>query len=169
MQNKNELEELIKVLVSSLNDKKIQKPIFIKINPDENKESYKDIVNLVNKYSITGLIISNTTILRGNDLSNKIQNESGGLSGKPLFSKANEILELLYRETQGSVILIGVGGISSGYDAYQKIKLGASLVQLYSAFAFQGPNLINRMNKELVQLIKKDGFNSISEAIGSGI
>ena len=121
------------------------------------------------KYSITGLIISNTTIHRGNDLSNKIQNESGGLSGKPLFSKANEILELLYRETQGSVVLIGVGGISSGYDAYQKIKLGASLVQLYSAFAFQGPNLINRMNKELVQLIKKDGFNSISEAIGSGI
>lgn len=76
---------------------------------------------------------------------------------------------MLYRETQGSVVLIGVGGISSGYDAYQKIKLGASLVQLYSAFAFQGPNLINRMNKELVQLIKKDGFNSISEAIGSGI
>ena len=169
LQNKNELEELIKALVSSLNDKKIQKPIFIKINPDENKESYKDIVNLVNKYAITGLIISNTTIHRGNDLSNKIQNESGGLSGKPLFSQANEILELLYRETQGSVVLIGVGGISNGYDAYQKIKLGASLVQLYSAFAFQGPNLINRMNKELVQLIKKDGFNSISEAIGSGI
>jgi dihydroorotate dehydrogenase len=169
LQNKNELEELIKALVSSLNDKKIQKPIFIKINPDENKESYKDIVNLVNKYSITGLIISNTTIHRGNNLSNKIKNESGGLSGKPLFSQANEILELLYRETQGSVVLIGVGGISSGYDAYQKIKLGASLIQLYSAFAFQGPSLINRMNKELVQLIKEDGFNSISEAIGSGI
>ena len=70
---------------------------------------------------------------------------------------------------ENSIILIGVGGVSSGHDAYQKIKLGASLVQLYSAFAFQGPSLINRINKELVQLVKKDGFNSISEAIGSGV
>ena len=64
---------------------------------------------------------------------------------------------------------MGVGGISSGSEAYQKIKLGASLIQLYSAFTFQGPNLINKINKELVQLAKKDGFNSISEAVGSGL
>ena len=169
LQNKNELEELIKSVVSSIKDKDKQKPIFIKINPDENTESYKDIIDLVNKYSIAGLVISNTTIQRDRNLTNKIQNETGGLSGKPLFNQANKILELIYRETQGSIILIGVGGVSSGYDAYQKIKLGASLVQLYSAFAFQGPSLINRINKELVQLVKKDGFNSISEAIGSGV
>ena len=168
LQNKNELEELIKAIVGSLQDKEKHKPIFIKINPDEDKESYKDIISLVSKYSISGLIISNTTVQRENNLSSEIQNEIGGLSGKPLFNQANEILKLVYRETQGSIILIGVGGVSSGYDAYQKIKLGASLVQIYSAFAFQGPSLVNRINKELVQLIKKDGFNSIAEAIGSG-
>jgi len=169
LQNKNELEELIRSVVSSIKDKDKQKPIFIKINPDENVESYKDIIDLVSKYSISGLVISNTSIQRNSNLTNEMQNETGGLSGKPLFNQANKILESIYRETQGSIILIGVGGVSSGHDAYQKIKLGASLVQLYSAFAFQGPSLINRINKELVQLVKKDGFNSISEAIGSGV
>ena len=169
LQNKNELEELIKSVVSSIKDKDKQKPIFIKINPDENIESYKDIIDLISKYSISGLVISNTSIQRNSNLTNEMQNETGGLSGKPLFNQANKILESIYRETQGSIILIGVGGVSSGHDAYQKIRLGASLVQLYSAFAFQGPSLINRINKELVQLVKKDGFNSISEAIGSGV
>ena len=169
LQNKNELEELIRSVVSSIKDKDKQKPIFIKINPDENVESYKDIIDLVSKYSISGLVISNTSIQRNSNLTNEMQNETGGLSGKPLFNQANKILESIYRETQGSIILIGVGGVSSGHDAYQKIKLGASLVQLYSAFAFQGPSLINRINKELVQLVKKDGFNSISEAIGSSV
>ena len=160
---------MIRSVVSSIKDKDKQKPIFIKINPDENVESYKDIIDLVSKYSISGLVISNTSIQRNSNLTNEMQNETGGLSGKPLFNQANKILESIYRETQGSIILIGVGGVSSGHDAYQKIKLGASLVQLYSAFAFQGPSLINRINKELVQLVKKDGFNSISEAIGSGV
>jgi dihydroorotate dehydrogenase len=169
LQNKNELEELIRSVVSSIKDKDKQKPIFIKINPDENVESYKDIIDLVSKYSISGLVISNTSIQRNSNLTNEMQNETGGLSGKPLFNQANKILESIYRETQGSIILIGVGGVSSGHDAYQKIKLGASLVQLYSAFAFQGPSLINQINKELVQLVKNDGFNSISEAIGSGV
>ena len=169
LQNKIELEDLIKASVMSLKDKKVQKPIFIKINPDEDKENYRDIINLTSKYSISGLIVSNTTIQRQQNLNNKIINQDGGLSGKPLLQRSNEILELIYRETQGAIVLIGVGGISCGHDAYQKIKLGASLIQLYSGFAFKGPNLINNINKELVQLIKRDGFNSISEAVGSGI
>ena len=169
MQDKTAFEELISNLVASLKDKKVQKPIFIKINPDEESNNYSDIINLISKYSIAGLIISNTTIQREQNLSPQIRKQDGGLSGKPLLKKSNEILELVFRETQGSIILIGVGGISSGGEAYQKIKLGASLIQLYSAFTFQGPNLINKINKELVQLAKKDGFNSISEAVGSGL
>ncbi|MFL2886329.1 MAG: quinone-dependent dihydroorotate dehydrogenase [Candidatus Pelagibacterales bacterium] len=169
LQDKTALEELISNLVASLKDKKVQKPIFIKINPDEESNNYSDIINLISKYSIAGLIISNTTIQREQNLSPQIRKQDGGLSGKPLLKKSNEILELVFRETQGSIILIGVGGISSGGEAYQKIKLGASLIQLYSAFTFQGPNLINKINKELVQLAKKDGFNSISEAVGSGL
>ena len=169
LQNKIELEDLIKASVMSLKDKKVQKPIFIKINPDEDKENYKDIINLTTKYSISGLIVSNTTVQRQQNLNNKIINQDGGLSGKPLLQRSNEILELIYRETQGAIVLIGVGGISCGHDAYQKIKLGASLIQLYSGFALKGPNLINNINKELVQLIKRDGFNSISEAVGSAI
>ena len=169
LQNKFELEELISAINSVVKTKVLQKPIFIKINPDETVESYMDIVDLITKYSISGLIISNTTIKREDSQRATIKNEIGGLSGRPLASSSNKILERIYRETKGAVTLIGVGGVSNGKDAYQKIKLGASLVQLYSALTFKGPSLVNEINKDLVKLIKQDGFKSVSEAIGSGI
>ena len=141
-------------------------PILLKIAPDLELEQQKNIAKIVMDNAIDGIIISNTTIERNFDLKNSKSAETGGLSGKPLFEKSNEVLRNFYRLTDGKIPLIGVGGISSAQDAYIKIKNGASLVQIYSAFIYQGFALVEEIKKQLSENLKKDGFKNISEAIG---
>ena len=95
--------------------------------------------------------------------------KTGGLSGKPLYDNSNLVLKKMYELTNGQIPLIGVGGISSGKDCYEKIKSGASLVQLYTALVYSGPNLINRMKSDLIDLIKTDGYKNVSEVIGKSV
>lgn len=148
--------------------KKYQKniPILLKIAPDLSIQEVEDIASIVLKNKIDGVIISNTTINNKEDLKSGFKDEAGGLSGAPLLIKSNKILELFYHVTQGKIPIIGVGGISNGAEAYEKIKLGASLIQIYSAFVFEGFYLVEKIKKELDYLLKKDGFNNISQAIG---
>lgn len=149
--------------------KKYQKtvPILLKIAPDLAINEVEEIAKITLKNKIDGVIISNTTINEKENLKSRFKSENGGLSGAPLLIKSNKILELFYHLTEGKIPLIGVGGISSGFDAYQKIKLGASLIQIYSAFVFEGFYLVEKIKKELDYLLKKDGFTNISQAIGS--
>src|SRR3989338_1030259 len=142
-------------------------PILLKVAPDLTREQQEKIAEIVIKNQIDGLIISNTTILRPQNLQSKFVSESGGLSGKPLFEMSNETLKNFYQFTAGKIPLIGVGGISCAADAYKKIKLGSSVVQLYSAFVYQGFGLVEKMKKELSAMVAKDGFKNISEAVGS--
>lgn len=93
--------------------------------------------------------------------------ETGGLSGKPLFNISNEILRDIYVLTKGKIPLVGCGGISSGEDAYKKIRAGASLVELYTAFAYEGPAILPRIKSELASCLERDGFKSIREAVGA--
>jgi len=144
-------------------------PILLKIAPDLELEQQKNIAKIVMDNAIDGIIISNTTIERNFNLKNSKSVESGGLSGKPLFEKSNEVLRNFYRLTDGKIPLIGVGGISSAQDAYTKIKNGASLVQIYSAFIYQGFALVEDIKKQLSANLKKDGFKNISEAIGCNV
>ena len=144
-------------------------PILLKIAPDLELEQQKNIAKIVMDNAIDGIIISNTTIERNFNLKNSKSVESGGLSGKPLFEKSNEVLRNFYRLTDGKIPLIGVGGISSAQDAYIKIKNGASLVQIYSAFIYQGFALVEEIKKQLSENLKKDGFKNISEAIGCNV
>ena len=116
---------------------------------------------------IDGLIISNTTTGRPMGLRSPRSREAGGLSGAPLFGPSTEMLGDMYRLTEGRIPLIGVGGISSGTDAYAKIRAGASLVQLYTALTYQGPDLLRRMKEELAQLLRRDGFARLAEAVGA--
>ena len=95
--------------------------------------------------------------------------KKGGLSGKPLYNNSNIILKKMYNLTNGQIPLIGVGGISSGRDCYDKIKSGASLVQLYTALVYSGPNLINSMKSDLIDLIKTDGYKNVSDVIGKSV
>ena len=144
-------------------------PILLKIAPDLELEQQKNIAKIVMDNAIDGIIISNTTIARNFDLKNSKSVESGGLSGKPLFEKSNEVLRNFYRLTDGKIPLIGVGGISCAQDAYTKIKNGASLIQIYSAFIYQGFALVEDIKKQLSANLKKDGFKNISEAIGCNV
>ena len=171
LQLRGKIEKLIKEVVQKREkiDSIIKKPIFIKISPDLNDDQLRDIALISLANNIDGLIITNTTINRPNNLISKNKNFKGGLSGKPLFQPSNKILKKMYNLTNGQIILIGVGGISSGSDCYEKIKSGASLLQLYSAITFSGPSLISKIKKELVDLIKTDGYKNISDVIGKSV
>lgn len=140
---------------------KVKKPIFIKLSPDLTKKNIDGIIKLSLKYGVKGFIISNLTKKHGKS--------DGGVSGKLVEEKANKLLAYVYSKTKGKFILIGVGGIFSAEDAYRKIKLGASLVELITGVIYQGPSLIGEINYELVRLLKKDGFRNIEEAIGANV
>lgn len=142
-------------------------PLLLKVAPDLVMYEQEKISEIVMKNKIDGIIISNTTIDRDPNLRSKYAAETGGLSGAPLFKKSNEVLKNFYKFTQGKIPLVGVGGISSAADAYEKIKCGASLVQIYSAFIYQGFGLVEKIKQELSEMVAKDGFENISQAIGS--
>ena len=171
LQQRDNIEKLIK----KINKKKSQiedlnkKPILIKISPDLNDDQLRDIALISLANNIDGLILTNTTTSRSKYLDQKFQDIKGGLSGEPLFSLSNIVIKKMYGLTNGQIPIIGVGGISSGSDCYEKIKSGASLLQIYTALIYSGPNLIFKIKNELVDLIKTDGYNSISEVIGKSV
>jgi dihydroorotate dehydrogenase len=142
-------------------------PLLLKIAPDLATDDVSAIVDLAQQQALDGLVVSNTTISRPDGLRSAHRGESGGLSGRPLFTMSTAVLRHAARASAGQLPLIGVGGVSSGADAYAKIRAGASLVQLYSALAFQGPGLIPRIKRELADLLARDGFASVAAAVGA--
>lgn len=166
---KLEVLENLDVLLDKINnlhkeDLLIKIPILLKISPDIESDNLKYLCDKVLSSKIDGLIISNTTVARNSITSNLAQ--EGGLSGRPLFKSSTLQLRKVYKYTNGEIPLVGVGGIDSAEKAYEKIKNGASLVQLYTGLVYNGPKLIKNINKDLSTLIEKDGYNNISEAIG---
>jgi dihydroorotate dehydrogenase len=141
-------------------------PILLKIAPDLDAHGLDDIAQVVTASGIEGVIVSNTTIARP-ALKSRYASEVGGLSGRPLFAPSTETLRQMRARLPGSVDLIGVGGISSGAEAYEKIRAGASLVQLYTALVYQGPGLVARIKRELLACLTRDGFATISDAVGT--
>ena len=142
-------------------------PVLVKIAPDVDEKGLKEIAKAVKKAKIDGVIISNTTVER-NDQVQQHENgqEIGGLSGKPVFEKSTAVLRQFYELTGGSIPLVGCGGVFTGEDALKKIKAGASLVQLYTSFAYVGPALVPRVKRELYEALKREGFKNVNEAIG---
>ncbi len=168
LQLRGRIEYLVKKIQLRQNEIKNlnNKPIFIKISPDLEDEQLRDIALMSLANNVNGLIISNSTIKRPKTLISEYKNEVGGLSGRPIFVESTLILKKMFSLTNGQIPLIGVGGISNGHECYEKIKAGASLVQLYTALIYTGPKLINNINKELNNLILTDGYKNISEVIG---
>lgn len=160
------------LLLKKLSKLKISKPVFIKMPPDLSEPKIDGIIDLARKYKIKGFIASNLTKNRkviknycSDDLE-KTDPGVGGISGKPVEELANNLIKYIYQKTKGEFVIIGCGGIFSAEDAYKKIRLGASLVQLITGMIFEGPQLISQINRGLVKLLKKDGFKNISEAVG---
>jgi dihydroorotate dehydrogenase len=143
-------------------------PVLVKIAPDLTDAALRDIASVVKSEKVDGVIVSNTTIARPDAIKAHAHgDEAGGLSGKPLMEPSTKVLHDLYKLTGGKITLVGCGGIASGEDAYAKIRAGASLVQLYTAFAFEGPPLIPRIKRELEECLARDGFKSVQDAIGA--
>ena len=153
LHDKNLLEPLIKRITSLNFSKENPKPILIKISPDVTFSQLDEIIKLVVDYRIHGIIATNTSISR-EDLLSKNKSETGGLSGKPINRRSNEIISYISKKSNKAFPIIGVGGIMSAEDALEKIKSGADLVQLYTGFIYNGPKLIRSINKALIEYYK---------------
>ncbi len=155
-------------LASILNAITTDKPLFVKIAPDLSQDGLEAVVSACLAKNVAGLIISNTTIARPDMLQSHRKSETGGLSGAPLFTPSTAMLARVHRLAGPRLTLIGAGGIREPADVFAKILAGASLVQLYTAFAYQGPALIPRLKRGLASLLQARGFVRISDAIGAG-
>ena len=167
LQGRDELAALLTRL-QPLHDR-LKTPLLVKIAPDLAAEDIADVAELALRFRLDGIVATNTTIARPDSLRSLNRTETGGLSGAPLFDASTAVLKQLYSHVGGQLPLIGVGGIASGAQAYAKIRAGASAVQLYSALVYEGPGLVTRIKRELVALLKRDGFRSVAEAVGTDV
>lgn len=161
--DKKFLIEIISNLQKYRSELNLKKPILVKIVVDFSFEAVDEILEICVSLGVDGIITSNTSVSREGLLT--LTNETGGLSGKPISKKSTSLIRYIYKKNP-NLSIIGVGGIFTAKDAYEKIKAGASLVQIYTGLIYQGPFIIKKINQELVELIEKDGFKNISEAVG---
>ena len=166
LQTKKNLQKLIGSVMEERATANSNPPVLLKIAPDVTPEDVKDIAEVAKQFNIDGLIATNTTVTRPGTLTSRYKAETGGLSGAPLMDLSTSTVRVLYRATEGLIPIVGVGGITSGGDAYDKIKSGASLVQVYSAMVYRGPYIAVQIAQEIGELLSQDGFSNISEAIG---
>jgi len=164
LQDKGALDELLAAVLEARGSER--PPIFLKLAPDLERQDIDDISALAIERKLDALIVSNTTISRPG-LQSRHSDEAGGLSGAPLKQLALQRLRDFRSATGGQLPLIAAGGIENGVDAYDRIKAGASLVQLYSALVYQGPALARLITGELKGLLARDGFANVAQALGS--
>ena len=149
LQSKEFLNDLFIELNELRSNETIKKPILIKISPDLSKEKILEILEVIDTNNIDGIIATNTTIDYPN-LKSKNKNETGGLSGAPLYDKSNEVISFISKKTNGKLPIIGVGGISTPEQAVKKIEAGAHLIQLYTGIIYEGPGIVRKINKNLL-------------------
>ena len=151
LQEKEPLKNILNTLQQRNRKNDISRPILLKIAPDLTDSQLDDIVEIVQETQIAGVIATNTTISRdGLQSAENLKSETGGLSGKPLTKRSTEVIKYLSEKSNKSFVIIGVGGIHSAEDAIEKLEAGASLIQLYTGFIYEGPDLISRINKKIV-------------------
>ncbi|MBV6627916.1 MAG: quinone-dependent dihydroorotate dehydrogenase [Rivularia sp. (in: Bacteria)] len=165
---------MLSSILDALNaENNLRKPIFVKIAPDLEWEAITEIVSLAQSYKLAGIIATNTTIKR-EGLNTKtlaqtgklLSEEAGGISGKPVRQRSTEVIKYIWQQSQGQIPIIGVGGIFTAEDAWDKITAGACLVQIYTGWVYQGPGIIRQILKGLLLKLEQNQLNSISEAVG---
>ena len=165
--NRNELNSLIDKLKKEKKELNSDVPLAIKVSPDLYDDQINEVSKIILDQEIKIIIISNTTDKNREDLKNINKLEKGGLSGKPIEKISNEIISKFYKILKNKTKIIGVGGVSNGNDAFEKIARGASLVQLYTGMVYRGPSIARKISNELIILLKNKGFKNVSEAIGT--
>jgi dihydroorotate dehydrogenase len=171
LQDKSALDEIFAALQEA-NSGAVPRPILVKVAPDLSFEALDEILELVGPRRIAGIVATNTTIARppgGDPARDRIYAETGGLSGSPLRSRSTEVVRHIYRQTKGSLPIIGVGGIFSAADAWDKIAAGASLVQVYTGLVYEGPGIVKAIVDGLRIRLQREGMNTIRQAIGTAI
>lgn len=166
LQERGDLERLLGALMEEREHTASAVPLLLKIAPDLDPGGLDAIAEAALAFGLQGIIATNTTVERPSTLASANAGETGGLSGRPLFARSTKILRELRLRTGNRLILIGVGGVASGADAYAKVRAGASLVQLYTALALRGAGLLPRIKTDLSALLTRDGFASLAEAVG---
>ncbi|ERT06110.1 dihydroorotate dehydrogenase [Lyngbya aestuarii BL J] len=166
-------EQLSKILHSLQQENQAQKPLLVKIAPDLEDEAISDILELAKTYQLAGIIATNTTISREGLRTQIITKtgkspteEAGGISGKPLHKRSTEVIRLIWEKTQGQLPIIGVGGVFTAADAWEKITAGASLIQVYTGWVYEGPGMIRNILTGLLEKLEQQGLESISQAVG---
>ncbi len=160
-------EEALRDLLAAVDEVRTDKPVFLKVAPDLESGDHERIVRAALDHHVDALIVANTTVSRP-PLKSRHSDEAGGLSGAPLKPLALEAVRAFRNASGGEIPLIGVGGIANADDAWERIRAGASLVQLYSAMVYRGPGIARRIASGLAERLKRHGFGDISEAVGSG-
>ena len=171
LQHGEELTTLLSAVMEEMNRQQTRyqdagKPVLVKIAPDLNELELETIIETIMNSGVQGVIATNTTLSR-EGLTDRLAAETGGLSGKPLKNRSTEVIRQIYKHTKGKLPIIGSGGIFSSEDAYEKIRAGASLVEIYTALIYEGPEINRKLNEGLKMLLQRDGFTHISQAVGS--
>ncbi|MFC7073299.1 quinone-dependent dihydroorotate dehydrogenase [Halovenus rubra] len=159
LQNRSAMAEII----GALRDRGAS-PLLVKLSPDLPEPAVDDVLAIVEEFDLEGIVATNTTTERPASLKSSNRSEKGGLSGEPIKHDATEIVRYIAARTD--VPIVGVGGVSTAEDAYQKIRAGASVVQLYTGLVYQGPTIARDINRGLLELLERDGFDSIEAAVG---
>ena len=164
--NQTELQKLLLGINKIKKNKKIEKAIAVKLSPDINDNEISSIVELIKRYNIEGIIISNTTDRNRENLKDIKKDEKGGLSGQPIKNISTNLIKKFYKETKGKIKIIGVGGVDSGKSAFEKISVGANAIQLYTGMVYKGPGIVKEIKKELISILKKENLKNLTEAVG---
>ena len=163
----DELNSLIDKLKNEKKELNSNIPLAIKVSPDLNDDQINEVSKIIMEQEIGIIIVSNTTDKNRENLKNINKLEKGGLSGKPIEKISNEAISKFYKILKDKTKIIGVGGVSNGQDAFEKIISGATLVQLYTGMVYRGPRIASKISEELIDLLKNKGFKNVSEAIGT--
>ncbi len=167
LQDRDALGDLLQEIFYTIDDLPAKKPLFVKISPDLSERELLELLEVVARYPVAGIIATNTTVERANSLVGIAKSETGGLSGKPLREKSTSIIRTIFRATGGSMPIIGVGGVFTAEDALEKIRAGASMVQLYTALVYKGPFVARDINRGLLDYLEVNRLGSVQELIGT--
>ena len=154
LQEAEPLKELLSLLIDLRDKRSERKPVLLKIAPDLSQDQLDQVIDIVQQVKLDGLIATNTTLSR-DGLKSADRKEKGGLSGKPLSAMSTDIIRYISGKTNGQLPIIGVGGVFTAQDALDKLEAGASLVQIYTGFAYEGPNMVKRINQGLIAHFQK--------------
>ncbi|KAL3816311.1 hypothetical protein ACHAXA_011072 [Cyclostephanos tholiformis] len=167
LQQREPLRNLLECTMKARDEFAPHALLFVKLSPDLTIDDMADVATVVMDSGLDGMIVSNTTNARPEILVSNHRYEAGGLSGAPIKDRSTECIRTMYRLTEGKLPIIGVGGVGSGRDAFDKMKAGASLVQVYSMMVYEGPGLVSRIRKELAEILLENGYKSVDEVVGS--